>query len=316
MYSDREIEPYLARLSIPTSRANTGEVLVHPWQKTYSLPQVCAPIIYSLRQIAESFLKQPVEEVVLTAPVSFSKTRCQSLKIAARLAGIKTSIIVDEPTAAAAAHYFDQNCRDLIAVYDFGGGTFDFSILDVKSSDMQVIATAGDTWLGGDDFDEAIAKEASNQFWHQHKIELQHQQAEWQRLMIASERAKRVLSAHQDTVVEVEKVASSRDGGIDLRYHLSRQRFSELCTEIIQRSIDTCEEAMSLCQVRPDDLNAIYLSGGTAYIPAVREAVEAYFGRPGRVAIPPERAVVIGAALLHSRISSAKLDNSSGGFGL
>jgi hypothetical protein len=301
LHGDRELEPYLASMAMPTDRGNYGQVMLHAQGQTYSIPQICAPIIYRLRQLAEEHLGQEVRSAVLTAPVSFDERRMTALREAAGIAGIEALDIIDEPTAAAVAHNFDRDFTGLIAVYDFGGGTFDFSVVDASKSDMEVIATAGDIWLGGDDFDEAIASTVADAFWHDRQIELRNNVVQWQRLLLAAERAKRTLSYKQNAVVELEEAALVQEGQINLRYPLTRIDFARLAEPIIQRSLDTCNEALGLSEIDPRELNAIYMSGGTTYVPAVREAVAAFFGKVGRVAVPPERAVAIGAAMHGAR---------------
>jgi molecular chaperone DnaK len=301
LHGDRELEPFLAAMAMPNTRGNYGQVMLQAQGQTYSVPQVCAPIIYRLRRLAEEHLQQEVRHAVLTAPVSFDERRLTALREAAGIAGIEAIEIVDEPTAAAVAHNFDRYFRGLIAVFDFGGGTFDFSVVDASAADMQVIATAGDIWLGGDDFDEAIASTVANAFWHDRQIELRNNVVQWQRLLLAAERAKRTLSYKQQAVVELEEAALIQEGQLNLRYPMTRIDFTRLAEPIIQRSLDTCAEALGLSEIDPGELNAIYMSGGTTYIPAVREAVAAFFGKVGRVAVPPERAVAIGAAMHGAR---------------
>jgi molecular chaperone DnaK len=300
-YRDPELEPYLASMAIPTSEARDGTVLIHGRGTPYSVPQICAPIIYYLRQVAQEYLGEELTRAVVTAPVSYEETRCSALREAAQLAGLETVEILDEPSAAAIAHNFDRDFKDLVAVYDFGGGTFDFSVVDTSKADLEVVATAGDIWLGGDDFDEAVANVAANAFWRENEIELRNQVIQWRQLLLASEKAKRQLSAKDEAVVALPQAALTQQGSIDLKHAISRAEFVDLASPIIQRSFDTCNDALSLSMIDVKELNAIYMSGGTTYIPAVREAVAAYFGKVGKVAVPPERAVVIGAAMYASR---------------
>lgn len=296
-YRERDIEPYLASLAMRHSEGPDGGVLLHPHSSTYSISQVCAPIIYQLKLAAEQQLQHPVKDVVMTTPVSFDDRRYAALEQATTLAGLNVLEFVDEPTAAALTHRFDPSFNGLVAVYDFGGGTFDFSVVEASAADVQVVATAGDVWLGGDDFDEAIANAAANAFWREHKIELRNQVVQWQRLLAASEGAKRELSTKETTTVAVRDVALTAAGALHLHFPLARPQFAELAEPIIQRSIDTCREALELSDLEVSDLNAVYLSGGTSYIPAVREALGRFFGVPATASVPPERAVVTGAAV-------------------
>jgi len=306
-HDDPEIQPYLAGLAVPTLAGQGGEVLLQIRGRTFSVAQLCAPLLYSLRKQAEEQLKQEVTRAVLTVPVSFDEGRNGALRQAARMAGLQQVDIIDEPTAAAFAQNFNRTFRKLVAVYDFGGGTFDFSVVDAATSDLQVVATAGDTWLGGDDLDAAVAQTAANAFWRQHDIELRHQVVQWQRLLMAAERAKRDLSSREQTVVEVSRAALTTAGPLDLRHPVTRPEFDEMVAPTIQRSLDTCAEALELSTLAPSDLEAIYLSGGTSHVPAVRAAVTQFFGKTPRVAVPPERAVVIGAAMYCARLYNEQI---------
>ena len=301
-FADRELEPFLAGLAINYSEAPNGQVLVHPRGKTYTIPQVCAPIPFSLRMMAQEYLQQDVRQVVLTSPVSFDEERMSALDDAAALAGLELLETVDEPTAAALAHHFDEDFQDVVAVFDFGGGTFDFSLVDVSAEDLTVVATAGDTWLGGDDFDLALANAAANAFWRRHQIEIRHQVVRWQRLLIAAEKAKRELSNRDDTILALPDAALTSRGPLALRCPVGEAQFRQLVEELIERSLDTCREALELAEIEPSGVNAVYMSGGTSCIPAVREAVGAFFNKTPKSTIAPERAVVMGAALVGAQI--------------
>ncbi|MBK8482593.1 MAG: Hsp70 family protein [Proteobacteria bacterium] len=309
LYDESALAPYLATLAIPHARGPAGEIQIHVDRTAYSIEQLCATLIHRLKQAAEAFLGHAIAEVVLSAPVGFDECRYEALREAARIAGLRVSEFVDEPTAAALTHRFDQDFRGLVAVYDYGGGTFDFSIVDASAADVHVVATAGDTWLGGDDFDAALAGAAADDFWRQHRIELRHQAVQWQRLLFAAERAKRELSTHDETVVRVPDVALRQQGTIGLEFTVTRARFAELSREIVERSFETCTQALELSDVSARDLNAIYLSGGTTYIPAVREAVARFFGKQPRAAVPPERAVVTGAAIYAALLRSGAIQS-------
>ena len=306
-FSDRELESFLAGLAINYSEAPNGHVLLHPRGKTYSIPQVCAPILFSLRLMAQEYLQQDVRQVVLSSPVSFDEERLQALEDAAALAGLEIVETVDEPTAAALAHHFDVDFKDIVAVYDFGGGTFDFSLVDVSSEDLTVVATAGDTWLGGDDFDLALANAAANAFWRRHQIEIRHQVVRWQRLLIAAEKAKRELSVRDDTILALPDAALTSKGPLALRCPVDEGQFRQLSEDLIERSLDTCREAMELAGISPEEVNAVYMSGGTSCIPAVREAVAAYFNSTPKSTISPERAVVMGTALVGAQVWESRV---------
>ncbi len=293
-YQERELEPYLAGMAMAHSEGPNGEVQVHPRGKTLSIPQVCAPLLFSMRVMAQEFLDQQVTDVVLTIPVSYDDYRRRAIRDAASLAGLRVLEFIEEPTAAVLAHHFDDSFRGLIAVYDFGGGTFDFSVVEVRRNNLEVVSTAGDTWLGGDDFDLAMASAAANAFWRETKIEIRNQVVRWQRLLIAAEKAKRELSFKEQTILGLPDAALTPEGSLALRYPCNRDQFNEICAELIERSLETCRETL---EIQPEEVDTVYLSGGTSAIPAVRDALTEMFGKPPRMAIPPERAVVIGAAL-------------------
>jgi actin-like ATPase involved in cell morphogenesis len=302
LFTDRDIEPHLAALAVKSSKGEDGLVRLHVGGRARTVPEVCAPLLEALRRAAEAHLGHEVKRAVLTVPVGTDDLRTRALSEAARLGGIEEAIFVEEPAAAALAYGFDRDYRGRVAVYDFGGGTFDFSLVEVTEARLDILTTAGDSWLGGDDFDEALAGAAANAFWRQHGVELRNQVVEWQRLLFAAEAAKRELSGAEQSTIRLAGAANTARGPLDLAFPLTQAQLAELCAPLIERSLDTCREALSLSDVLPDELSAVYLSGGTCYIPAVRAAVAAFLGRPPRISVPPERAVVIGAALYGDRI--------------
>lgn len=162
---------------------------------------------------------------------------------------------------------------------------------------MEVVATSGDSWLGGDDFDAALASAAANACWQQHRVELRHQAQYWQALLVRAERAKCALSEEEETVLRLPGVLRGSAGEADFEFPVTRKAFAKMTKGIVDRSLETCQEALASANIGPEDLSAIYLSGGTSYIPAVREGVAAFFGREPRTVVPPERMVVLGAAV-------------------
>ena len=199
--------------------------------------------------------------------------------------------------AAALPNRSDSDFSGLVGIYDFGGGTFDFSIVEVNEKSLDVVASAGDSWLGGEDFDEAMANAAANAFWNEHQIELRHHVVQWQRLLIMCEMAKRELSVEQQTVVRLREAALTNEGPLDLAFPITRADLVELTRDVIERSFDTCGQALAENGLQPSDLNTVYLSSGTSYIPAVQDAVARFFGKPPKATVPPERAVLLGAAM-------------------
>jgi hypothetical protein len=296
-FDEPSLQPYIARLGMKAAAGPRDEVMLEVHDKTITVVEACAHILNLLRLIAEKNLGHDVREVILTTPVSFTDRQHAALTEAAELADLRVLELVDEPVAATLACVSDPMCKGLVAVFDFGGGTFDFSVVDVGSERMEVITSAGDTWLGGDDFDEVLAKAAADAFWRSTEIELRNQAYQWQRLLVRAEQTKRALSERDRDTLKLPGAALTSEGTLDLEFPITRSRFAVLCEEIIQRALVTCREALELNDLKVGDLSAVYLSGGTTYIPAVQTAVAAFFGKQPRVVVPPERAVLIGAAV-------------------
>ena len=296
-YKDREIEPYLSSLAMPSSAGPNGQVVLGQVGQEMTVQQFSASILDYLKLVAQRFLNHPVEEVVLTCPVTFDEERHRALNQVARIAGLKAKFLVDEPAAAALANHQSPAFKGLVGVYDFGGGTFDFSVIDADSSKLDVVTTAGDSWLGGDDFDEAIAGWAADKFWREHGIELRSQLDQWQRLLRAAEQAKWVLSTSPAAVISVPEVALTASGPLHLRIPITRQELEAVSKELIERSLNTCELALELSDIKPEEINAVFLSGGTSHIPAIQQGLTAFFKQPPVIAIPPEYAVVYGASI-------------------
>jgi hypothetical protein len=296
-YDDRALQPYIAQLGMKSFEGKRGDVMLESRNRVFSIIEVCAHIFNLLRLVAERTLDREVRGVVLTTPVSFNDRQYAALAAAAQMAKLKVLEFVPEPVAAALACVSDSACQGPVAVYDFGGGTFDFSVVHVGPDKMKVVTTAGDGWLGGDDFDEALAGAAANAFWQQTQIELRNQVHHWRRLLFRAEGAKRNLTDEEETTVRLPGAANTAEGELDLVYPITRDKFAELTGGIVKRSLETCRAALKARKLEPTDLNAVFLSGGTTYIPAVRDAVAEFFGQTPRVVVPPERAVLVGAAV-------------------
>ena len=274
-----------------------GEVMLKVRGQEISVTEVCAHILNLLRLVAEKNLDCEVKDVVLSAPVSFTKPQYAALQQAAAMGGLNVLGFVDEPAAAALSNRYDACFNGLVAVYDFGGGTFDFTVVEADNTGIEVIARGGDPWLGGDDIDVTLAGAAADAFWRESGIELRNQAVPWQRLLLAAERVKRDLSLRGNAVLRVERVATTTKGTYNLNYPVSRQLFTSLIRDIVDRTLQTCEETLTRGGVRIGDLAAVYISGGSSYIPAVQNAVCEFFGKVPRSAVPPERAVLVGAAI-------------------
>jgi actin-like ATPase involved in cell morphogenesis len=304
-YNDREVQTMVGRAPYRTFAGPDGTTVIEMRGAEYAIPQLCSYLFAEIKQWAEARLEAEVHRAVCTVPISFDDSRVEALRRAAQMARLDLIAVIDEPSSAALANRFDKHFGGRVGVYDFGGGTFDFSIVDVAGGDFQVLATSGDTWLGGDDFDQVLAEAAANQFWRQHKVDLRTQAVEWQRLLFACERSKRELSVKPSSVIEVPEVLRTADGMIDLKLTIDRDILGRASSAIIERTLDVCRQALDLASMKPSDLTCVYLSGGTTHVVAVRDAIGAFFGVPVRTGVPPEHAVCLGAA-----IHAAQLERS------
>jgi molecular chaperone DnaK (HSP70) len=236
-------------------------------------------------------------------PVTFGPAEQVALKRAAQIAGVEVLGLIEEPMAAALAYDYGKSANEVIAVYDFGGGTFDFTVLDVSRESFRVVATRGDAWLGGDDFDLVLAQHAADRFWRETGVELRSRAVEWQRLLLAAEDAKRQLTVTESAVVHVRQaILSPRP--TDLRVPVDRTLLAELCGPLVTRSIEVCEEALDGAGLAPRDVSRVVLAGGTTHIPLVREVVGQYFEREIDTVVSPDAAVAEGTAIHASRLTS------------
>ncbi|HEU5060457.1 MAG TPA: Hsp70 family protein [Kofleriaceae bacterium] len=294
---DPELAAYFAQAAFDRARGPDGNVMVEMWGEPYATPQLCGYLLDAARVNAERVLGHAVDRAVVTVPVSFSAERIQLLRRAGQLARLEIVEVIEEPSAAALASRHTPGFGGVIGVYDFGGGTFDFSVVEATGGDFRVLTTAGDSWLGGDDLDYAVAEAASNLFWRVHGIDLRLRVVEWQHLLTSAEKAKRDLSVVEAATLFVPEVVHTPHGAQDLRIKVTRDRVEPIWAPAIERSLHTCISALASLGMRPSDLSAIYLSGGTSYVPAVRRALSQRFKLPIRIGAPPDHAVCLGAGI-------------------
>ena len=294
---DPELAAYFAQAAFDRSGGPDGNVVIEMWGEPYATPQLCGYLLDAARVNAERVLGHAVDRAVITVPVSFSAERIQLLKRAGQLAHLEVVEVIEEPSAAALACRHTPGFGGIIGVYDFGGGTFDFSVVEATGGDFRVLTTAGDSWLGGDDLDYAVAEAASNLFWRVHGIDLRLRVVEWQHLLASAEKAKRDLSVVDAANLFVPEVVHTPHGAQDLRIKVTRDRAEPIWAPAIERSLHTCISALASINMRPSDLTAIYLSGGTSYVPAVRRALSQRFKLPIRIGAPPDQGVCLGAGM-------------------
>jgi molecular chaperone DnaK len=302
-FDDHGIQGYLAQTGYATERGPNDQVLVTIGSRQFAVPQVCALMIRYACERAEKRLGEPVKRAAFSMPVTFGPAEQVALKKAAQIAGVEVLGLIEEPMAAALAYDYGKSANEVIAVYDFGGGTFDFTVLDVSRELFRVVTTRGDAWLGGDDFDLVLAQHAADRFWRETGVELRSRAVEWQRLLLAAEEAKRQLTVTETAVIHVpHAILAPRPA--DLRVPVDRNLLGELCGPLVTRSIEVCEEALEAAGLAPRDVSRVVLAGGTTHIPLVREVVGQYFEREIDTVVSPDAAVAEGTAIHASRLAT------------
>jgi molecular chaperone DnaK len=289
-----------AQQSVPYRivRGRNNVPLVEIRGEQYGLAEISGMVLQRMKDIAEAYLGQAVEKAVITVPANFNDTQRQMTKLAGTLAGLDVLRIINEPTAAALAYGFGRGMDAKLAIYDFGGGTFDITLLDLKENVFEVTGTAGDTYLGGDDFDSRLMRYMLLAFKQRHGISLDGDVVAKSRLKQVAEKVKCELSNRSKAIVNVRELALDEAGNsLDLSFQLDRDSFNERCQDIIQRSFLVCDEALNLAGVKAGEVDGVVLVGGTTRIPLVRDMVSEYFGREPLTDINPEEVVAVGAAI-------------------
>jgi len=274
-----------------------GDAWVKAGQRVMSPPEVSALVLTSMREIAETYLGEAVTEAVVTVPAYFDDAQRQATKDAGRIAGLDVKRILNEPTAAALAYGLDKTEREVIAVYDLGGGTFDISILEIATGVFNVKATGGDTHLGGEDFDRAIIDKLSDEFQQKTNIDLRKDRTSLQRLREAAEKAKHELSSSLETDVNLPFVAIGPTGPLHLERAIKRSELEIWTRELVDRTVTACKAVMADAKLTPKEVGQVVLVGGMTRMPAVQKAVREFFGREPNKGVNPDEVVAVGAAI-------------------
>jgi molecular chaperone DnaK len=267
--------------------------------KEFSVPEVSAMILQEMRVIAEDYLGAPVQKAVITVPAYFNDNQRQATKDAGEIAGLDVIRIINEPTAAALAYGYGRNVEKTVAVYDLGGGTFDISILEIAQNGVfKVIATAGDTFLGGEDVDARIVDWLVQGFKDEHTLDLRQDRMALQRLKDAAEKAKCELSSVKETEINLPFIISSgRNEALHLQRALSRATLEELSADLIDRTIDICKQTLDDARLGKDEVDEVLLVGGMTRMPKIQDAVSKFFGREASKGIHPDECVALGAGI-------------------
>jgi len=292
-----EVTEEMKMVPYQIERADNGDVRVNIDGKKYSPPEISAMILGKLKQAAEDYLGEKVEKAVITVPAYFNDSQRQATKDAGRIAGLTVERLVNEPTAAALAYGLDKKKDQVIAVYDFGGGTFDISILEVGEGVVEVKATNGDTHLGGDNIDQRVMEWLLEEFKKDQGIDLGNDPMAMQRLKEAAEKAKIELSSAQETDVNLPFITADAAGPKHLNLRLTRPRLEQLVDDLIQRSVGPCRQALKDSGLKAEEIDEVVLVGGQTRMPAIQKIVKDFFGKEPNKGVNPDEVVAVGAAI-------------------
>ncbi|MCK6529181.1 molecular chaperone DnaK [Myxococcota bacterium] len=285
-----------------------GDASVDIQGRKYSPPEISAMILQKLKRAAEEYLGESVTEAVITVPAYFNDAERQATKDAGKIAGLEVRRIINEPTAAALAYGLDKKKEETIAVYDFGGGTFDISILEVGEGVVDVKSTSGDTHLGGDDVDQKIIDWLNAEFKKDTGLDVSRDKMVLQRLKEAAEKAKIELSSAQETEINLPFLTADASGPKHLQVRLSRSKFEQMIEDIIQRTIEPCRKALKDAGLQPSQIDEVVLVGGSTRIPKVQQVVQDFFGKAPNKSVNPDEVVAVGAAIQGGVISGQVRD--------
>ncbi len=285
------------RVPYKVVKAPNGDAAVEIQGKLHSPPEISAKILQKLKRAAENYLGDTVTEAVITVPAYFNDAQRQATKDAGRIAGLEVKRIVNEPTAAALAYGLDKKKDEVIAVFDYGGGTFDISILEVGENVVEVVATNGDTHLGGDDQDQRIMEWLIEEFKKDTGLDVSKDKMVLQRLKESAEKAKIELSATMETEINLPFLTADQTGPKHLVKKLSRAKFEQMCDDLFQRAIEPTKKCLADAKKGPKEIDEVVLVGGSTRVPKIQQIVKEYFGKEPNRSVNPDEVVAIGAAV-------------------
>lgn len=296
-FDDPEVQSDLKKMPYKTQKATDGSVRIEMNGKEYSPQEMSAFILQKLKTDAETYLGESVTEAVITVPAYFNDSQRQATKDAGEVAGLTVKRIINEPTAAALAYGLDKKKSEKIAVYDFGGGTFDITILELGDGVFEVLSTNGDTHLGGDDLDQEIMDYIIDEFKKDQGIDLHEDKAAIQRVKEAAEKAKIELSTTAESEINLPFITADASGPKHLQMTITRAQLEKLVEPFIARSLKPCQTVLDDAKLKTADINEVILVGGMTRMPAIRNAVKKFFGKEPNHSVNPDEAVALGAAI-------------------
>ncbi len=296
-YDDPEVQRAMKLVPYKVTKAPNGDLRVILAGKEYSPPEISAMILSKIKRDAEAYLGEPVTQAVITVPAYFNDAQRNATKDAGKIAGLEVLRIINEPTASSLAYGLDKKKNEIIGVYDLGGGTFDISILDVGEGVFQVRSTSGDTFLGGDDFDQRVIDYLADTFKKEQGVDLRNDRQALQRLKEAAEKAKIELSTTMQTEINLPYITADASGPKHLLMTLTRSKLEQLTEDLVDRSLTPVKQALSDANLTKNDVDEIVLVGGMTRMPKIQSAVENLFGREPHKGVNPDEVVAVGAAI-------------------
>lgn len=307
-YNDPEVQHIKKILSYDIVEGEHTDVKIKIQDKLYSPQEISAMVLQKLKQAAEDHLGEEIKDAVITVPAYFNDNQREATKAAGRIAGLNVLRIINEPTAAALAYGLDKKKSEKIAVFDLGGGTFDISILDIGEGVFEVKSTNGDTFLGGDDFDQRIINWLIENFKKDQGIDLSKDQMALQRLKEAAEKAKCELSSSLETEINLPFITADANGPKHLNYTLTRAKLEQLTLDLLERTIEPCKKALADAKMTADDIDEVILVGGQTRMPKVHEMVKQIFGKDPHKGVNPDEVVAMGAAIQAGKLKGEVKD--------
>ncbi|MDR1776292.1 MAG: molecular chaperone DnaK [Desulfovibrio sp.] len=296
-YDSAEVNRWKEHSPYAIAKSANDDAGVEVDGRTYSAPEISAMILAKLKADAEAYLGEPVSEAVITVPAYFNDAQRQATKDAGRIAGLEVKRIINEPTAASLAYGMDKKANEKIAVFDLGGGTFDISILEVGDNVVEVRATNGDTFLGGEDFDQRVINWLVDEFKRDNGIDLSKDSMALQRLKESAEKAKKDLSTSMETEVNLPFITADQNGPKHLLIKLSRAKLESLVSDLVDRTIEPCNKALADAGLKPGEVDEVILVGGMTRMPLVQQVVGKFFGKEPNRSVNPDEVVARGAAI-------------------